>query len=56
MGFLENLTSFQGNKKEDIDKKKKKKDVQFSGTLGVIQTLANIENLKHDVNAKLYEF
>jgi len=25
LGFLEKLTSFQGNQKEDIDKRKKKK-------------------------------
>ncbi len=56
MGFWEKLASSQGNKKEDIDKKKKKKDVQVSSTLRVIQTLANIENLEQDVNAELFEF
>jgi hypothetical protein len=43
---LEKLASFQGNKKEDIDKRKKKKDVQVSSTLGVTQTLVDIESPK----------
>ncbi len=57
MGYLENLVYSQGNKKEDIDKRrKKKKDVQVSNTLGGTQTPTNIENLEHDVNHEFSEF
>jgi hypothetical protein len=57
MGFLEKLAFSHGDKKEDIDKrKKKKKDAQVSGTLGVIPTLTNIKNLEQDVNVELFEF
>jgi hypothetical protein len=46
--FLEKLVSFEGNKKEDIDKKKNKKnkDVQVFGILKATQTSVDIENLE----------
>jgi hypothetical protein len=47
---LEKLESSQVNNKEDIDKRRKKKDIQVSSTLGAIQILANIENHEQDVN------
>jgi hypothetical protein len=51
---LEKLESSQGNKKEDIDeRKKKKKDVQVSSFPGATQTPTDIENLKQDVNVEL---
>jgi hypothetical protein len=54
---LEKLTSSQVNKKEDIDKKrKKKKDAQVSNTLGATQTLANFENPNQNVNHDLSKF
>ncbi len=57
MGYLEKFASYQGNKKEDIDKRrKKKKDVQVSNTPGATQTFVDIENLEHDVNLELSEF
>jgi hypothetical protein len=53
---LEKLESSQGNKKEDIDKRKKKKrDVQVSSIPRATQTPTNIENPKQDVNAKLFK-
>jgi hypothetical protein len=55
-GCLEKLDSFQGNK-EDIDKRRKKKeDVQVSGTPRVIQTHVDIENREHDENPELFKF
>jgi hypothetical protein len=45
-GIFKKLVSSQGNKKEDIDKRKKKKDVQVSSTLGVTQTPVDIESPK----------
>ncbi len=57
MGYLENFASSQGNKKEDIDKRrKKKKDIQVSNTPRATQTFTNIKNLEHDVNHELLEF
>jgi len=54
--YLEKLASSQSNKKEDINKRRnKKRDVYFFGTLGPIQTLANIENSNHDVSLDLSE-
>jgi len=56
-GIFKKLVSSQGNKKEDIDKrKKKKKDVQVSSTLKATQTLANIDNPEQDVNVELSKF
>jgi hypothetical protein len=52
---LEKLASFQGNKKEDINKRKKK-DVQVSSTLRVTQTPIDIENPKQYVNTELFKF
>jgi hypothetical protein len=52
--FLKKLAYFQGNKKEDIDEKKK--DVQVSGTPRATQTLVDIENFEQDVNVELSEF
>jgi hypothetical protein len=53
---LEKLDSFQGHK-EDIDKRRKKKeDVQVSGTPRAIQTPADIENHEHDENPELFKF
>ncbi len=55
--FLEKFASSQGNKKEDIDKRKKKnKDLQGSGIPWTTQTPTNIENPKQDVNVKLLSF
>ncbi len=55
-GYLEKLASSQANK-EDINKKrKKKKDVQVSSTLGTSQTPMDFENLDYDVNFELFEF
>ncbi len=57
MGYLEKFASYQGNKEEDIDKRrKKKKDVQVSNTPRATQTFVHIENLEHDVNLELSEF
>jgi len=57
LGYLDKLASSQVNKKEDIDKKRKRmRDVQVSGTLRATQTPANIENLDCDVNLDLSEF
>jgi hypothetical protein len=48
---LEKLASSQGNKKEDIDKKrKKKKDVKVFSTRRAIQMTTDINNPKHDIN------
>ncbi len=56
LGYLEKLTSSQVNKKEDIDKRrKKKKDAQVSSTLGAIQILVDFENPNQDVNHNLSE-
>ncbi len=57
MGYLEKIASSQGNKKEDIDKRRrKKKNIQVSNTPRATQTLTNIENLEHDVNHELSKF
>jgi hypothetical protein len=57
VGYLKNLASSQGNKKEDIDKRrKKKKDVQVFNIPRATQTPANIENLEHDVNHEFSKF
>jgi len=57
LGFFEKFASSQGNKKEGIDKrKKKKKDLQGSGIPWTTQTPIDIENPKRDVNVKLFEF
>lgn len=54
---LEKLASCQGNKKEDFhNRKKNEEDVQVFGILGATQTLANMENPKQDVNAKVSKF
>jgi hypothetical protein len=53
---LDKLTSSQGNKNQDIDKRKKKEEVQVLGTLGVMQTPTNIENLEQDVYVELLKF
>jgi hypothetical protein len=57
LGYLEKLTSSQVNKKEDIDKRrKKKKDAQVYSTLGATQTLVDFENPNQNVNPDLFEF
>ncbi len=55
---MEKLDSFQGNKKEDIDKRKKKKknDAQVPNIPGATQTPADIKNHEHDVNPELSKF
>jgi hypothetical protein len=54
---LEKFVSSQANKKVDIDKRRKrKKNVQVSGTLRATQTFADIENPDHDVNLDLFGF
>jgi hypothetical protein len=54
---LEKFVSSQANKKEDIDKRRKrKKNVQVFGTLRATQTFANIENPDHNVNLDLFGF
>lgn len=53
---MDKLTSSQGNKNQDIDKRKKKEEVQVLGTLGVMQTPTNIENLEQDVYVELLKF
>ncbi len=46
VGYLEKFASSQGNKKEDIDKRrKKKKDVQVSNTLKAVQTPMTLRTL-----------
>jgi hypothetical protein len=54
---LEKFISSQANKKEDINKRKKrKKEVQVSGIFRATQTFVDIKNPDHDVNLDLFEF